>query len=258
MVITLARRDSRHILCPPTAGAANGWQTLFNSIKLAIPTGSLAFWQHRLDRLGYQTTEIDNGLKLLDPDGVELKLILTSERLTDMRIVPDSDVPAEDQITRLLGTALHVPDPRATAAFFHEWLGLSVELNAVKLEDGQTIDLLKSQRPDDRTRFGRGSIDHFALAAPTLAKLNDYWERAQQLHLNTEEYADRGWFKSIYVRDPGDNRIEIATTSPGFSLDEPLLTLGHGLGLPPQFEPQRQEILAYYEKQGVDFHDVND
>lgn len=242
----------------PLLGRRTDGKHFFNSIKLAIPTGSLAFWQHRLDRLGYQTTEIDNGLKLLDPDGVELKLILTSERLTDMRIVPDSEVPAEDQITRLLGTALHVPDPRATAAFFYEWLGLSVESNAVKLEDGQTIDLLKSQRPDDRTRFGRGSIDHFALAAPTLAKLNDYWERAQQLHLNTEEYADRGWFKSIYVRDPGDNRIEIATISPGFSLDEPLLTLGHGLGLPPQFEPQRQEILAYYEKQGVDFHDVDD
>ena len=78
------------------------------------------------------------------------------------------------------------------------------------------------------------------------------------MHLNREEYADRGWFKSIYVRYPGDNRIELATMAPGFSLEEPILTMGSQLSLPPKFMDQRQSILDFYAKEGVDFHDVDD
>ncbi|KRL21190.1 VOC family protein [Lentilactobacillus kisonensis] len=242
----------------PLLGHRTDGNHYFNSIKLAIPLGSLDFWKQRLTNLGYETNNIDNGIEFDDPDQVKIKLVTTNELLTDTRIVADNDVPAANQITRLLGTELHVPDPEATARFFHDWLGIPSNQNTVSLDNGQSIELFQSKDPTQRTRFGRGSIDHFALAAPSKEKLLQYWERAKKLNLNTEEYADRGWFKSIYVRDPGDNRIEIATTSPGFSLDEPILKLGNGLGLPPQFENKREEILTYYDEQGVDFHDKDD
>jgi catechol 2,3-dioxygenase-like lactoylglutathione lyase family enzyme len=241
----------------PLLGRRTDGSHFFNTIRLAIPKSTSDFWQHRLNGLGIEVNSIDGGIQFLDPDNVLIKLIETPELLTDMRVVPNSPVPEEDQITRLLGVELHVPDPTATADFFSDWLGLRVTKHAVALENGQSIELFQSAEPGERTRFGRGSIDHFALAAPTKEKLLAYWDRAKQLHLNIEEYADRGWFKSLYVRDPGDNRIEIATT-PGFSLDEPILSLGSGLGLPPQFENRRQEIVAYYKEQGVDFDDKAD
>ena len=39
-------------------------------------------------------------------------------------------------------------------------------------------------------------------------------------------YVSRGYFKSLYIREPGGNRVEFATLTPGFTLDEPLEHLG--------------------------------
>jgi glyoxalase family protein len=48
---------------------------------------------------------------------------------------------------------------------------------------------------------------------------------------------DRQYFKSIYFREPGGVLFEIATDTPGFDIDEPLLELGKTLKLPPWLEP---------------------
>ena len=242
----------------PLLGRRTDGRHFFNNIKLAIPEGSVAFWQARLTKEGIETTEIKGGLKFKDPDNIEIKLLETAEKLTDWRVVPNNGISAENQITRFLGTELHVPDPTATAAFFHEWLKIPISGNQVQLDNHESIELFKSTQPDVRTRFGRGSIDHIALQAPDEQTLFAFWDKAEAMGLNREEYADRGWFKSIYVRDPGDNRIELATTTPGFGLEEPILTMGSQLSLPPKFMSQKQTIIDFYAKQGVDFHDTDD
>ena len=43
---------------------------------------------------------------------------------------------------------------------------------------------------------------------------------------------DRNYFHSIYYREPEGVLFEIATDSPGFTVDEPLATLGTALKLP--------------------------
>ena len=40
---------------------------------------------------------------------------------------------------------------------------------------------------------------------------------------------DRNYFESIYFREPGGVLFEIATDPPGFTVDEPLESLGKGL-----------------------------
>ena len=52
----------------------------------------------------------------------------------------------------------------------------------------------------------------------------------------------RGYFKSLYIREPGGNRLEFATLAPGFTIDEPLETLGESFALPPFLADQRAEI----------------
>ncbi|MFT8400227.1 MAG: VOC family protein [Lentilactobacillus diolivorans] len=237
----------------PMLGRRTDGSHFFNNIKLSVPTNSLDFWKERLGERGIDVIDIDNGIQFVDPDNVEVKLLQTAEVLTDMRVVPGNDIPAEYQITRMLGTELHVPSPQKTAAFFHDWLGIPIVNNQVALEDGQSIELFQGNH-DVKTRFGRGSIDHIALAVQDKPTLFSYWDKAKELHLNIEEYADRGWFKRLYVRDPGDNRIELATLAPGFSLEEPILTMGQDLSLPPKFESQRQEIVDFYAEQGISFH----
>jgi predicted esterase/catechol 2,3-dioxygenase-like lactoylglutathione lyase family enzyme len=55
---------------------------------------------------------------------------------------------------------------------------------------------------------------------------------------------DRNYFRSVYFREPGGVLFELATTQPGFTIDEPVDRLGERLMLPAQFEPHRAEIEA--------------
>jgi glyoxalase family protein len=49
-------------------------------------------------------------------------------------------------------------------------------------------------------------------------------------------------FTSIYFREPGGVLFEVATSGPGFAIDEPGDHLGEALKLPEQFEPRRKEL----------------
>ncbi|MEG0474724.1 MAG: ring-cleaving dioxygenase, partial [Carnobacterium sp.] len=59
---------------------------------------------------------------------------------------------------------------------------------------------------------------------------------------------ERGYFKSLYIKEPNHLRIEIATEGPGFTLDEPVEELGKSFSLPPFLENKRAEIEAQLEE----------
>ncbi len=60
--------------------------------------------------------------------------------------------------------------------------------------------------------------------------------------LNPTPVLDRKYFTSIYFREPGGVLFEIATSGPGFTVDEPKDLLGETLKLPDQFEGRRSEL----------------
>jgi glyoxalase family protein len=62
--------------------------------------------------------------------------------------------------------------------------------------------------------------------------------------IRTTEQKDRNYFRSLYFREPGGVLFEIATDIPGFAVDEPVVTLGQSLKLPPQYEARRKDIEA--------------
>jgi glyoxalase family protein len=53
---------------------------------------------------------------------------------------------------------------------------------------------------------------------------------------------DRFWFRSIYFREPSGALFEIATTGPGFTVDESIEHLGERLVFPSALERLRDEI----------------
>ncbi|MDM7525576.1 VOC family protein [Lacticaseibacillus paracasei] len=228
-------------------------QNQLGGIDLAIPTGSLAFWEQRLRMAGCVVTATLTSLTLVDPADTPVRLLVTDQTLPTQLVVPN-DVPGENQITGLINVDLPVADHEAEKTFFQTMLGVTPENNQFKLEAGNTLTL-KPSLTDSIKRFGRGSMDHFALTVDHEEALPRLGTIAAQHGYEVEEFADRGWFKSLYVRDPADNRIEFVTKEPGFALDEPLAHLGEGLGLPPKFEAQRQAIETYFKTKGVDFHD---
>jgi glyoxalase family protein len=60
--------------------------------------------------------------------------------------------------------------------------------------------------------------------------------------LNPTPILDRNYFTSIYFREPGGVLFEVATSGPGFAIDESKEHLGEALKLPTQFESRRKEL----------------
>jgi hypothetical protein len=63
-----------------------------------------------------------------------------------------------------------------------------------------------------------------------------------RLGYNITPIMDRTYFHSIYFREPGGVLFEIATDTPGFTVDQPLAELGTRLMLPVWLEPDRAQI----------------
>lgn len=200
--------------------------SFMDTLALAIPTGSAAFWQQRL-----------GGLMVRDPNGVTVTLVETPAHT---QAPVENEIPAANQISGLAGSALRVPDPKATRQFFAQLLALPAFGGDLQLGP-DTIAITASQ-VQTKHRDGRGSIDHIALAVTDADQLTVLANRTEAAGGQIEKRADRGWFESLYVKEPGGNRIEFATTVPGFTLDEPAATLGTTLGLPPFLEPHRADI----------------
>ncbi|MGK2963014.1 MAG: ring-cleaving dioxygenase [Gemmatimonadaceae bacterium] len=92
--------------------------------------------------------------------------------------------------------------------------------------------------------IGAGTVHHVAFAVPDDEAELEMRERARSASLNPTPVIDRNYFRSVYFREPGGVLFEMATNSPGFTIDEPLAQLGESLKLPAQYESRREEIEA--------------
>ena len=93
-------------------------------------------------------------------------------------------------------------------------------------------------------RQGAGGVHHVAFRTPTFEQYDRWVEHLNELGLPNSGPVDRYWFRSLYFREPNGVLFEIATDGPGFSVDEPVETLGEQVVLPPFLETRRGAILA--------------
>lgn len=84
-----------------------------------------------------------------------------------------------------------------------------------------------------RGRAGIGGTHHFALTVHSYENLLRWKRRLTDRNIRVDGPFDRRYFQSIYFQDPDGTHIEIATTEPGFTLDERLEELGTHLITPP-------------------------
>src|SRR5688500_15609660 len=82
---------------------------------------------------------------------------------------------------------------------------------------------------------GAGIVPHVAVDVHDDESELALRERVLGAGLHPTEVRDRNYFRSVYFREPGGVLFELATSTPGFTLDEPTDTLGQRLMLPPQF-----------------------
>lgn len=235
----------------PLLGHRTDGNHYIGGMTLSIPTGSIDWWHDWLTSHDIPVSITNGQLSFTDPDQMPIILSPTDATLPANRQVPHNQVPGKYQITGILGTNWAGPATAPTSNFFQRFINAPTDQqNRVTLANGQFIQLKQSPANAGRTRFGRGSIDHLALQVSDDTELFDFWQLAVSQGWQVEMYRDRTWFKSIYLRDPSDNRLELATLAPGFSVDEPLANLGEQLTLPQWLEPKRAEIEAALAKQG--------
>ena len=219
-----------------------------NVIALSIPQPSLGWWLERLiargvaydgpaKRFGEQVVSIR------DRDGIMLELVATSR---DGAGWSGGGVPAEHAIRGVHGVMLWTEALEPTARFLTGVLGfreVGSEANTHRFETGAGGGgAIADVRVADgfwRGRMGVGTVHHVAWRA-----VDDAAELAARAQLESAgahvtPVRDRVYFHSIYFHEPGGTLFEIATDPPGFTLDEPLGSLGTALKLPPWLEPQR-------------------
>ncbi len=106
---------------------------------------------------------------------------------------------------------------------------------------GNYIDILCS--PESlKGLAGSGTVHHIAFATANRKTQEELRLRIVKRMLNPTPILDRNYFTSIYFREPGGVLFEVATSGPGFAIDEPAEHLGEALKLPNQFEARRAEL----------------
>ena len=213
------------------------------TIGLKLPQNSLAYWQERLAR--YQVDYTINGRQLHFLDADQVAVVLTETDLPPLAPEQqvENEIPAEKQILGLNSSQIHVKEQQATSEFFEQFLGWSTVDRRIQLNDTDFLEILPTDS-DEPTHMGRGSVDHIAFAVADVAALDELYRRAEKQGWQIEKMVSRGYFKSLYIREPGGNRMEFATLTPGFTIDESLESLGTSFVLPPFLAEQRAEIEA--------------
>jgi catechol 2,3-dioxygenase-like lactoylglutathione lyase family enzyme len=89
---------------------------------------------------------------------------------------------------------------------------------------------------------GAGTVHHVAWEVESDASELALRERLGDAGLAPTPVMDRNYFHSVYFNEPGGVLFELATSAPGFLIDEPLEHLGERLMLPAQYEPSRAAI----------------
>jgi glyoxalase family protein len=222
---------------------------------------ALAWWRDRLAAAGAAPGEITEiggraSLDFEDPEGQRLRLV-DDGGAGAAHPWAASPVPVARQIRGLGPITLSVPELAPTAALLTGALDMrEIDVHPSPDDRGQVhvfamgpggpaAELHVAVQPDlPAARQGAGGVHHVAFRTPDVEHLHRWTERLRELRIPSSGEVERYYFRSLYFREPNGILFEIATDGPGFTVDEPLETLGEGLALPPFLESRRATIEA--------------
>ncbi|MDB5231281.1 MAG: diguanylate cyclase [Chitinophagaceae bacterium] len=238
----------------PYQGLTNGRQGkgMLNTTAFSVPSSSLNFWLDRLKKFGINYKEPDERFEgeavvyFEDKDGLGLELVFNDK---DTRpCFTHGHIPAEHSIKGFYSVEIWEEGYERTAGLLTEQLDhkLIAEKGnrfrfAATNTPGNYVDILCS--PDSMKGLaGSGTVHHIAFATPDKKSQAEVRIRILKRMLNPTPILDRNYFTSIYFREPGGVLFEVATSGPGFAIDEPYEHLGEALKLPAQFEQDRERL----------------
>ncbi len=228
------------------------------AVAYNVPAGSLGFWRDHLESKGLTVRALEarfgaEGLSFEDPDGLRLELI-EADTQTDTRFWTAGPIPEVNALRGFHSITLWLEELELAADLLIDQMGyrfVGQEGNRHRFTSGSdtlanTLDILERPRQLDdipeEAVFGTGSIHHVAFRVPGDQTQREYRSALRRAGYEVTPVRDRSYFHSIYYREPGGVLFEIATETPGFTVDEPPDQLGEALKLPSWLEPSRSAI----------------
>lgn len=238
-------------LPPGRAGAG-----MVTAIGFTVARSAMDYWHDRLHTLGLtpvrETRFGDPVLGFNDPHGLDLELIGV-DTPPEIRPWAQSEVPETHMIRGFHSATAVLREMGPTRRLLTQVMGM--------VPVGEEDNRLRVRMADDRPpgiyydivadpqaaagRSGGGTVHHIAFRTASAEEQLVWQDRLRDNGYAVTPVRDRNYFRSIYFNEPGGVLFEIATDSPGFSIDESLEALGRTLKLPAQYESMRAEIEAH-------------
>ncbi len=203
-------------------------------IAFLAPSNSIGYWQNQLKETAALTTRFsDSTLTFSDPDGLRLAIVFSAPAQSDHALQGFHSVTLSE--ARPESTEQHLIHGM-------DFTQIAQEGNRTRFRaGGQHLDILHDPQAG-RGRISAGAVHHLAWRVPDDNSQLKWQDRLLAEGRHVSPVMDRTYFHSIYWREPGGVLFEIATDPPGFTVDEPLASLGEKLILPRWLEPMRGEL----------------
>lgn len=205
---------------------------------------SLDFWAERLAGAGIKSERGAGVLRAADPEGLVLELRVSSTG-DEPLAAEHPEIPAEHALLGFDAVRAYSSDPSRSANLLEALnFGRREENGAVAWEargDSRGGLITYEPAPEETGLQGAGTVHHVAWASTP--EDHEAWREVVIAGGGQPTpVIDRFYFKSIYFREPSGVLFEIATLGPGFTVDEPLQSLGERLSLPPDYEHLRSQV----------------
>jgi glyoxalase family protein len=223
---------------PGRAGAG-----MIHTIQLGVASeASLDFWAQRLAGSGYGSERGERSLSFEDYDGLRFELVVADDGNPPLR-AEHPQVPAEHAILGVAGARAYIGGgTEADRELLTATLGFTETGDGEYRLDGETRHFHWGyDASDERGIQGAGTVHHIAWHSRDEDHLS-WRQRVGEAGMRVTPVIDRDYFLSIYFRQPQGILFEIATTSPGFAVDEDPDHLGEELRLPRQHEHLRSAL----------------
>jgi glyoxalase family protein len=225
---------------PGVPGGRPGAGMVHTIVWRVASTDSLDFWAERLQSHGIESERDGDSLRFEDPEGLAHELLVV--QVTDAPLIADHpEVPGELALQGFHAVRAYSANPDQSERLLQ---ALEFERAADGWEargENRGGLIIYDEPPAERGLQGGGSVHHVAWASRP-QEHEEWRERAISGGASPTPVIDRFYFQSIYFREPSGVLFEIATLGPGFTVDEPLETLGEKLSLPPAFEHLRDQV----------------